>query len=203
EAFAEVGKKYGFTFAHFDDQTPKQVEELDPPKTSMLHNLLNGVKVPTIVHSCSFLPSRDVKSAFMARVDAWKKAEPKSFAEAKEAALEQWIDEQSKVKAEQAAQAFLDAVVAQGRTGVPAERLAAIDQQRDDAQKALDAEKDVADEAKKTRREAIHSRWVDNVQAAIGADVSKAFGEVAKAQGLELAKIGPQRRSVMATPFFK
>jgi hypothetical protein len=203
EAFAQVGKKYGFTFAHFDDQTPKQIEELDPPKTSMLHNLLNGVKVPTIVHSCSFLPSRDVKFAFMARVDEWRKAEPKSFAEAKESALEQWIDEQSKVKAAQAAQAFLDAVVEKARAGVPAERLAAIDQQRDDALKKLDVEKDVADEAKKARREAIHDRWVDNVQAAIGADVSKPFGEVARAQGLEAVKIGPQRRSVMASPFFK
>ena len=139
----------------------------------------------------------------MARVDEWKKAEPKSFAEAKEAALEAWIDEHSKVKAEEAAHAFLDAVVEKARAGVPAERLAAIDQARDDALKALDADKDLADEGRKQRREGIHSKWVDNLQAAIGADVSKPFGEAAKAQGLEVAKIGPQRRSVRETPYFR
>lgn len=203
DLFAQVGKKYGFTFAHFDALTPKQLDELDPPKSSTLRSLLNGVKVPTIVHSCSFLPSRDVKYAFMARVDDWKKAEPKTFAEAKEAALEEWIDEQSKQRAEQAAQAFLDAVVARARTAVPAERLAAIDQARDDALKALDGEKDLTDDARKLRREQIHSKWVDNVQAALGADVSKPFGEIAKAQGLEVKTIGPQRRSVKETPYFK
>ena len=203
DAFAQVGKKYGFTAAHFDEQTPKQIEELDPPKTPTLRNLLDGVKLPTFAHACSFLPSRDVKYAFMARVDEWKKAEPKTFAEAKEAALEAWIDEQSKVKAEQAARAFLDAVVEKARAEVPAERLAAIDQARDDQQKAADADKDLSDDARKKRREEIHTRWLDNVQAAIGADVSKPFAEVAKAQGLEVAKIGPQRRSVRETPYFR
>lgn len=203
DLFAAVGKKYGFTLAHYDALTPKQIDELDPPKTSTLRALLNGVKVPTVVHSCSFLPSRDVKYAFMARVEEWKKAEPKSFADAKADALEQWIEEQSKQKAEQAAQAFLDAVVAQARTSVPAERLAAIDAARDKALKELEGEKELTEEARKPRREEIHSKWIDNVQSAIGADVSKPFAEIAKAQGLEVVKIGPQRRSVSQSPWFK
>src|SRR6185295_11870607 len=147
----------------------------DPPKTSTLQFLVSGLSATKIVHSQAYIPSRDVHFAFMVRVDAHKAKETKPFADVKAALLEQWIEEHAKEKAIDAAQAFVDGIVAQAQKTLPAEKFAAVDQRRDDALKAIDAEKELTDEARRTRKSGEHERWVDAVQSIVGPTVSATF----------------------------
>ena len=201
--FGEIAAKHGFTVTHHDDLEPKQLDEVDPPKTSTLQFLVRGLPATKTIHASSSLPSRDMKHAFLVRVDAHKARETKPFAEVREKVLGKWIDEHARQKAIDAAQAFLDGVVAEGRKAVPADRFAAVDAERDANLKKIEDEKELAAEPRRLRVAAEHERWSDLVQSIVGPTVSASFGDAAKAKGLNVTKVGPQRRSVRDTPWFR
>lgn len=201
--FGEIAAKYGFALTRHDDLEPKQLDDVDPPKTSTLQFLVRGLPATPTIRASSSLPSRDVKHAFMVRVDSHKPKETKPFAEVKEKVLGKWVDEHAREKAIDAAQAFLDGVVADGRKTVAEERFAAIDRQRDDGLKKIADDKDLGDEPRKARTAAAHEEWLDLVQSVVGPTVSATFADAAKAKGLTVATLGPQRRSIRETPFFR
>jgi len=201
--FGEIAAKYGFTLTHHDDLEPKQLDEVDPPKTSTLQFLVRGLPTTKTIRASSALPSRDVKHAFLVRVDAHKGRETKPFAEVKEKVLGKWIDEHAREKAIEAATGFLDGVVAEGRKTVPADRFAAVDAERDENLKKVADDKDLAEESRKVRVAAEHEGWTDHVQSIVGPTVSTSFPDAAKAQGLTVKTLGPQRRSVKDTPWFR
>lgn len=201
--FGEIAAKYHFELAHKEDLEPKQLDEVDPPKTSTLQFLVRGLPATATIRASSSLPSRDVKHAFIVRVDGHKARETRPFAEVKEKVLEKWIEEHAKLKATEAAQAFVDGVVAEGRKTVPAERFAAVDEERDQNLKKITDDKELGDEPRRARTAAEHESWSDLVQSVVGPTVSTSFTSAAEAQGLTVTKIGPQRRSVRDSPYFR
>jgi len=201
--FGEIAAKYGFEVAHRDDLEPKQLDEVDPPKTSTLQFLVRGLPTTSTIRASSALPSRDVKHAFLVRVDAHKARETRPFAEVKEKVLGKWIDEHAREKAIAAATGFLDGVVAEGRKAVPADRFSAVDAERDANLKKIADDQELAEESRKTRVAAEHESWTDLVQSVVGPTVSTTYADAAKAQGLTVTTLGPQRRSVKDTPWFR
>jgi hypothetical protein len=65
------------------------------------------------------------------------------------------------------------------------------------------APKELAEESRKVRVAAEHEGWTDHVQSIVGPTVSTSFPDAAKAQGLTVTTLGPQRRSVKDTPWFR
>jgi hypothetical protein len=98
----------------------------------------------------------------------------------KEKVLEKWIEEHAKLKAIEAAQAFQDGVVTEGRKTVPAERFAAIDEERDQNLKRIADDKELDDEPRKARVAAEHESWSDLVQSVVGPTVSTSFASAAR-----------------------
>ena len=204
-AFAEQAKRFGFAVTTVPDQEMKQLAELDPPKDSSLQFMVRGLSAPGSagIRTQSVLPTGERTHGYVVRLSAAvKPSEPKPFAEVKGDVLTHWTEENAKAKALARGEELLALLVADGEKALPPAIAAAFAKERDDALAKVETDKNLDDEGKKSQRDFYKRTHARNVQSAARSAFSARFGEHARALGLEVKSLAPQRRDVSSSWYF-
>ncbi len=200
--FAKVAARYGLVVTALADKEADELADLDPPKDSSLQFLVRGIAAPggSGIRTQQVLPTGERVHGYVVRLSAAAKpTEAKPFAEVKEAALAQWIDEHAREKAEAKGKEFLAALLADGEKEASAEVLAAYRAERDRLAAEIAADKSLDDAARKLRLEGAGSpaaQYTSWIAGHLGARYGANFRAVAAALGLEVKSGGPHRRDV-------
>jgi hypothetical protein len=206
--FAKVAARYGFAVNAFTDLESAALAELDPPKHSSLQFLVRGIAAPGAsgIRTQLVLPNGDQKHGFVVRLaDATKKKEPKPFAEVRDAALAQWIEEHAREKAEAKGKEFLAALLAENEKAVASEVLAAYRAERDRLTAEINDDKSLDEEARKLRLEGAGSpaaQYTGWIAGHLGARYGASFRPVAASLALEVRSSGPHRRDVSSSWYY-
>ncbi len=204
-AFAEQAARFGFTITAHSDLEMKQLAELDPPKDSSLQFMVRGLSAPGTagIRTQSVLPTGDRKWGYVVRLAAAAKpAEPKPYAEVKAEVLTQWIGDHAKEKALAKGDELLALLIADGEKALAPETLAAFAKERDELVAKVEADKVLDADGKKQQREFHQRAYARHVAAVAGKAYTARFAEHAKALGLEVKSLAPQRRDVSSTWYF-
>lgn len=204
-AFAEQAKRFGFAVTTVADQEMKQLAELDPPKDSSLQFMVRGLSAPGSagIRTQSVLPTGERTHGYVVRLAAAAKpAEPKPFAEVKGDVLAHWIEEHAKEKALAKGEELLALLLADGEKALPGATLAAYAKERDEALAKVETDKTLDDDGREAQRSFHRRSYARNVQSVARAAYSARFADHAKALGLEVKSLAPQRRDVSSSWFF-
>ena len=204
-AFSGIVAKYGFAVTTIADKESKELADLDPPKDTSLQFLVRGLSAPgeSGIRTQSVLPTGERIHGYVVRkAAADKDAEAKPFAEVKEDALAQWIDEHAEEKAKAKGEELLAAILAEGEKLVPAEVLDVYKAELKAEVEKLDKDKALDDEQRTAAKKAKQAAYVGWVSGYAGARYGARFLDIAKSLGLEAKRVGPHRRDVSSSWYF-
>jgi len=203
--FAKVVARYGFAVKNVVDQEAAELAKLDPPKDPSLRFLVTGLSEPGAAggRSHSVLPTGERTHAYVVRKSApTKPAEAKPFAEVKEQALAQWIEEHAKEAAIAKGDELIALLLAEAEKALPADVLAALVADRDAGLKIIADDLTLDADAKKARNDQLKRIHAGHVFGAAGPAATARFGELAKQLGLEVKAFAPQRRDVASSWYY-
>ncbi|MSR47485.1 MAG: hypothetical protein EXS13_10570 [Planctomycetes bacterium] len=204
-AFAGIVAKYGFAVTTVADKESKELADLDPPKDTSLQFLVRGLSAPgqSGIRTQSVLPTGERIHGYLVRkAAADKDAEPKPFAEVKEDALAQWIDEHAEEKAKAKGEELLAALLAEAEKLVPAEVLDVYKAELKAGVEKLDQDKELDDDQRTVAKKAKQSAYVGLVSGYAGARYGAHFLDIVKSLGLDAKRVGPHRRDVSSSWYF-